>query len=214
MGRWLLVRHAESTWNQERRLQGQSDPPLSPQGQAQAQALRQRLKRFSIAHTYASDLTRAVQTAHIVLEGRSIPLTLTPALREFAFGPWEGKLYDVLTREDPIRFRQFMTGDPSFEPPPGGETRQQVLQRVGAFIAHVRQHHLQDDILIVSHGGCLRAVVVALLGLPVETLWRFRLAPASISVIEVDTHNARLVVWNDASHYLNGDLPRPGGPAA
>ncbi|MFN3974485.1 MAG: histidine phosphatase family protein [Dehalococcoidia bacterium] len=214
MGRWLLVRHGESTWNQERRVQGQQDPPLSTQGRAQAQALRQRLERFPLAHAYASDLGRAVETARILLQGRPVPITLTPALREFRFGPWEGKPYDTLAQEDPIRFQQFMAGAPSFDPPPGGETRHQVLQRIKPFIAQVQENHQGQDILIVSHGGCLRALVVALLGLPTEALWRFRLAPASLSILEVHRQSALLVAWNDASHYLNGDLPRTGGPAA
>lgn len=213
MGRWLLVRHGESTWNQERRLQGQQDPPLSPQGRAQAQALRQRLERFPFVHAYASDLGRATETARILLEGRSIPLTLTPLLREFRFGPWEGKPYDALAQEAPLLFQQFIAGDPAFEPPPGGETRQEVLQRVKAFISQMQERHPGQDILIVSHGGCLRALVVALLGLPVEVLWRFRLAPASLSVVEVREDSTLLVAWNDASHYLNGALPRTGGPA-
>lgn len=214
MGRWLLVRHGESTWNQERRLQGQQNPPLSTQGRAQAQALRRRLERFPFAHAYASDLERAAETARILLQGRPVPITLTPVLREFRFGPWEGKPYDTLAQEDPVRFQQFMAGDPTFAPPPGGETRHQVLQRVKSFIAHVQENHPGQDILIVSHGGCLRALAVALLGLPIEALWRFRLAPASLSILEVHGQSALLVAWNDASHYLNGDLPRTGGPAA
>ncbi|GBD10883.1 Adenosylcobalamin/alpha-ribazole phosphatase [bacterium HR23] len=213
MGRWLLVRHGESTWNRERRLQGQQDPPLSEEGRRQAHALRLRLAPLPFSQAYASDLQRCAETARILLEGRSTPLTLTPALREFRFGPWEGKLYDTLAQEDPHRFRLFLAGDPAFDPPPGGETRQEVLQRVHAFIAQALERHPGQDILIVSHGGCLRALVVALLGLPVQVLWRFRLAPASLSIVEVGGQGALLVAWNDASHYLNGALPRTGGPA-
>ena len=90
VSRWLIVRHAQTSWNLEGRIQGHIDIPLSEVGLRQTDALRDRLAGWDIHAAYASDLKRTMETARSILQGRSISPSPTPELREFSYGRWEG----------------------------------------------------------------------------------------------------------------------------
>ncbi|MDE0164802.1 MAG: histidine phosphatase family protein [Bryobacterales bacterium] len=207
MARWFLVRHGETDWNSEGRIQGQLDTPLNEAGLIQARSLGLRLESIPFTAAYCSDLCRGSDTAGAVLLGRSLPIEEMPELREKKFGEWEGMTFlDVETRFPDLYHNGLMTGDPSFAPP-GGESDLQLYSRAKAVAERLMQVHTvhSGNILVVSHGGTLSALITCLIDLPADKMWRFRFANAGISVVSVfDEGSAVLDVLNDTSHLVDG----------
>ncbi|MCP9487701.1 MAG: histidine phosphatase family protein [Gaiellaceae bacterium MAG52_C11] len=146
----LFVRHGETDWNVERRVQGHSDRPLNATGKAQARKLATELRRECLDAIYASDLARARETAQAVAEQHGLEVEVLPALREKHFGTWEG-LLDTEIRE---RFPQANGG-----PWGDGETSEEVNERVLSALHDIAARHPGGRVLVVSHGGPLRAVL-------------------------------------------------------
>jgi broad specificity phosphatase PhoE len=146
----LLARHGETDWNLENRVQGHTDRPLNDTGLEQARALADRLARETLVGVYASDLVRARDTAAIAASAHGLDVTLDPDLREKNFGSWEG-LTAVEIEErfpDAVRGRW---GD--------GETSEAMAERAIAAIDRIRALHPAGPVLVVSHGGPLRAIL-------------------------------------------------------
>src|SRR4051794_13580768 len=146
----LLVRHGETDWNRDHRVQGHTDIPLNAAGLAQARELAESLSDTRLEAVYSSDLARALQTAEAVARVQGLEVTVDPALREKNFGSWEG-LTDVQIAQrfpDEARGRW---GD--------GETTEEVAARVLAAIERIRGRHDGEPVLVVSHGGALRAIL-------------------------------------------------------
>jgi broad specificity phosphatase PhoE len=143
---FLLARHGETDWNRQLRIQGSSDVELNELGREQARVLAKELADVELDAIYASDLSRARDTAEAVAATKDLPVHLDPRLRERAFGSWEG-----LTREDiEERFRP--------EDRPDGETDEEVRARVLAAIEDIASEHPGEQVLVVSHGGALNAL--------------------------------------------------------
>ena len=138
----LLARHGETDWNREHRLQGWADPPLNELGRAQAHELAASLDGTRIDAVYASDLQRASETANIVAEELLLSVVEDRSLREVDLGSWSGKL-----RDDVIGLTR-----------PDGESREQLRARVVAGMLRIAAAHPGQTILVVSHGGALRAL--------------------------------------------------------
>ncbi len=142
----LFVRHGETDWNRDGRLQGHADPPLNDAGREQARELARRLAGVDLDAVYTSDLRRAAETAEIVTEGRDLRPTPDPGLREIDVGSWSG-----LTREEiEARYPGMHEHD--------GESRKAHLDRVLHTVERIAAEHRGERILIVSHGGSLRAL--------------------------------------------------------
>ena len=202
MRRWFLVRHGETEWNRVGRAQGQADPPLNKEGLEQAVAVAARLAPVSFEAAYSSDLRRAAETAAPVMHGRDTPIVHRRDLREKSFGEWEGITYEELQLRYPAMLEELFDERPAFAPP-GGESDLEIFERAAAAAARIAKRHAGTDgnILVVSHGGTLRAMVVSMLGLPVESMWRLRLSNAGLSVITTfDEGGATIDLLNDTSH--------------
>ena len=150
VSRLLLIRHGESTWNAEHRLQGQADPPLSPLGREQVAALVPFLDDVP-PRMLCSDLTRAVQTA-AALGLAGVPTD--PRWREIDIGDWAGRTLDEL---DPDDVAAWQRGELA---PPNAETFAELQARVAAAVDELRG----EDALVVTHGGCVRAATAHLTG--------------------------------------------------
>jgi broad specificity phosphatase PhoE len=146
----LLARHGETDWNRERRVQGHADRPLNETGIAQARALAETLAGEPIEAVYSSDLERAYETARIVAESRGLGVTALRELREKHFGTWEG-LTDVEVLE---RFPHAHDG-----PWGDAETTAELAERVLDALRRIAGRHPGGQVLVVSHGGPLRAVL-------------------------------------------------------
>src|SRR5919197_5490556 len=144
--RIILARHGETDWNRERRWQGHSDRSLTEAGREQAQALATQLAAEHIDAVYSSDLVRAHETARIVAERLGVDVVTVPGLRERRFRSWAG-LQDV----------DFERRFPGVHGPPDGETREEMARRVLESLDAIAATHRGRTVLVVSHGGPIRA---------------------------------------------------------
>ena len=207
MARILLVRHGDTDWNQVGRIQGQVDTSLSAKGLAQVRALAVRLAQIPIGAAYASDLRRAAETGQAILNGRAVTLVLAPELREFSYGAWEGLTYQDVELRYPAQYTDMQSRRLDFAPP-AGESMNQLTDRVGGFLTRMRSgwaDHPNDTVLLVAHGGSLRAAITCLLGFPRKAAWSLWLATASLSIIDVTRDNQVLRLLNDTSHLPGAD---------
>jgi broad specificity phosphatase PhoE len=145
----LLVRHGETDWNLDRRLQGHSDQPLNATGREQARGLAEELAGEELDAVYSSDLSRASETARIIAEARGLEVTALPELRERHFGTWEGLTDDEIGQRFPEAAKGIL-GD--------GETREEMDRRVVGVLQRIAAEHPDGTVLVISHGGPLRAV--------------------------------------------------------
>ena len=170
-----LVRHGQTEWNAEHRVQGWTDVPLNQTGREQSLAAAAALAGRSIGGVISSDLSRARQTAEPLAAAAGVELVLEPALRERGFGVAEGKLDSEIERD----FRGRLEGrwrDPDFRFD-GGESRRDVYQRVGAFLSALLAAPPADELVLVSHGGALRVALAFLEGIAIEDLPRWDATP-------------------------------------
>ena len=201
MSAWYLVRHGETNWNRNGRIQGHTDVPLNEHGRRQMTVLARRLAGCNFSAVYASDLSRATESAETIVEGRESSIETDSDLREFSYGEWEGLTLKGIETHYPKIFAQRMGFGRNAFAAPGGEDSAQVLDRVRRFHASVlKRHDDSGDILIVAHGGPLRALLVCLLGLTDDYFWRFQVDCASLSIIGNHPNGRVLELLNDTGH--------------
>ena len=206
MGKWYLVRHGQTAYNAEGRIQGHIDTRLGETGSAQIARLAARLSGTQFAAAYASDLLRTRETARLLVGSRGMPVTLLPQLREVRHGAWDGHTYEEIQREWPELFARFMGRDVEMMAP-GGESLATMASRVGEAEARIRAAHgPDDDVLVVGHSGSVRALALRLLDLPLANFWKLRIVPGSLGVISVVEDTAILERWNDTHHLEGGDV--------
>jgi alpha-ribazole phosphatase len=197
-----LIRHGESIWNGERRIQGNQDPPLSPRGRQQATLLAARLGVHlptRPAALYASPLRRAMETAEIVAAAVPLPVMAEAGLREMALGSWEGRTVPEIRADSPGAYEAWLK-DPQAHPAPGGERLEAFAARVIAAFEGLRGVHPGADLILVSHGGPIKALLCHVLGLEVRSLFRIKQDNTALSVIQVDGETRRVVLLNDTCH--------------
>lgn len=156
--RFLIIRHAESSWNACRRWQGQADPPLTARGREQARALARTLADRSLDVLLSSDLARALETARIVGAPHGLVPEADPRLRELDVGRWSGLHREQIEAQDAERLARFRAGDPDARPP-GGETRREIRRRVRAALAEIAARHAGRRVAVVTHLGAIRALL-------------------------------------------------------
>jgi broad specificity phosphatase PhoE len=147
----LLARHGETDWNAQRRVQGHSDTPLNDNGRAQALALAETLDGAVVDAVYSSDLARASDTAQVVADRLGLPVRVLPELRERHFGTWEG----LTDKEILARFPAAKSGSWG-----DGETKEEMRERVLAGLRRIAAEHPGGRVLVVTHGGPVRALLV------------------------------------------------------
>ena len=211
MSRLICVRHGETAWNHDLRLQGQTDTELSDLGREQARRLAARLGGEQISAAYSSDLRRCVETAEIALAGRGIGPMLMPELREIHLGDWQGHTTAELRELMPAELER-VWANPINEAPRGGETRRELQRRVVAAIRSIADRHPDQTVLVVSHGGALRALACWLLIADLRAVRRLELDNCALCLVDLHRGEPTLRRWNDACH-LEGLLdPRTGHP--
>lgn len=178
-----LVRHGETLWNAERRIQGQSDSPLTDKGETQARQVAERAKALGITHIITSDLGRTRRTAEIIADICGCDVTLEPRLRELNMGVLERRPLDSLTEEEEGWRRQLVNGTADGRIPEG-ESMQELSERMHAALAACLELPEGSRPLLVSHGMALGCLVSTILGLPAYAERRLRLRNCSISRID------------------------------
>lgn len=201
MSTWWLVRHGETVWNRDGRIQGHRHVPLTERGRTQAQRLARRLANQPLTAIYSSDLGHAIATAQELADGREAEVRADATLREFAYGDWEGLTMEQARENNPAVYAERITARNTDYAAPGGETTLDLLERVGRFCDAARKRHsAEGNVVVVAHGGPIRAVAVSLLGLGEEHFWRLRLSHGSLSAVTVLADTCVLELWNDTSH--------------
>jgi len=195
VSRLLLLRHGQSAWNAERRLQGQADPPLTAEGEAQARAAGALLEGQDVRHAVCSDLRRARRSAALAgfPEAR-----LDPGWREIKVGDWSGRSVDDLRAEDRDAWRGWRAGRFT---PPGAESWSAFAARIGEALAEFGG---AEPTLAVTHGGVIRAVLSILLEIPPDRL--APIPPGSLTVVETGAW-PRLRVYGATPTFGGQDAP-------
>lgn len=199
MTRLFLVRHGQTLWNHTARYQGHTDIELSETGRKQANALAQRLAKETIHAVYASDLKRAMETAKILAAPHNLPVQTLTSLREINFGVWEGLTFDeIRMRYKDLADRWHVS--PATVKIPEGETFQEVKERAYKVILELVQKHDPGTIIVVTHGGTIRTIVCALLGLDLNNAFRIRQDNGALNIIEFYEDYGILCLLNDITH--------------
>ena len=168
----ILIRHGETEWNSQQRMQGHSNSDLSSVGQAQIQALGEWMKNVPFDHIYSSDSLRAKQTAEAITQFSGHELKIDLRLREKNLGVFEGLTSEEARERHPEVFRLFKTAGSKYVIDEG-ESTQQLQDRALEIVDEIRIKHLEERVLLVTHGGFIRVVIKHSLGLSLETPTRF-----------------------------------------
>ena len=178
-----LVRHGETVWNAERRIQGQSDSPLTEKGEQQAWQVGERVKHLGITHIIASDLGRTRRTAEIIADACGCSVTLDPRLRELNMGVLEKRPLDGLTAEEE-QWRATLVNGTEGGRIPEGESMTEMATRMHAALNACLDLPAGSRPQLVSHGMALGALVSTILGLPAYAERRLRLRNCSLSRVD------------------------------
>ena len=198
--RFCLVRHGETAWNAQGRLQGQIDIPLNETGEAQSRAAAARLSAQRFDALYSSDLARTAQTAAAAAALLSLAVVHTPLLRERYFGGFQGLTHDEAKNRYPHDYARFHARDPDHPLPGDGESLRAFSARVeGAFLSLADQHPDQT-VLVVTHGGVLDIAHRLASGLALQAKRTFTLRNAALNWIERHEAGWSLLDWADTAH--------------
>ena len=197
--RLLVIRHGETAWNVDQRIQGQLDIPLNGRGHWQAQRLAQALAGEAIACIYSSDLQRASQTAAALAQASGAPLHTDSALRERAFGEFEGASFTEIAQRWPEAARRWRQREPGFGPG-GGETLEDFYARSVQAAERLAARHAGETIALVAHGGVLDCLYRAATRIALQAPRTWQLGNASINRLLHSAQGLALVGWNDSAH--------------
>ncbi|NML16193.1 histidine phosphatase family protein [Azohydromonas sp. G-1-1-14] len=206
--RIIAIRHGETDWNADTRIQGHTDIPLNAHGRWQAQCLTQALADEPLQAVYASDLGRAVETAAAFAQAAGLPVQREPGLRERRFGCFEGLRFDEIEQrwpEDSLRWRR---RDPDFGPE-GGETLRAFYDRCVTAAAQLAARHPGQSIALVSHGGVLDCLYRAATRLDLQAPRTWQVGNAAVNRLLHTPQGFMLVGWSDDMHLARPALDEP-----
>lgn len=199
MGKLYLVRHGESEWNILSKVQGQSDTELTDLGREQARRAAERLSKEKIDIIFSSDLSRAYDTAKIIGEKLGLEVNTFEELREIKFGVWEGlttqDILDKYSKEHII----WMT-EPHNLKLPEAERLIDLQERLLRIVNILLKDNKDKNILIVSHGVSIKALILGILGIDISHYNKLTIGNTSLSIIEFRDFSPVLRVLNDTSH--------------
>ena len=202
--RIIAIRHGETTWNVDARIQGHLDVPLNDTGRRQAALLAQALADEPIAAIYASDLSRAWETAQCLARALEVDVTSEKGLRERCFGDFEGKTFaeiEVLLPEQAMRWRK---RDPEFAPS-GGESLLNLRGRVIEAAERLAAEHPGELIALVGHGGVMDVLYREATRLDLQAPRTWALGNAAINRLLWSPQGFSLVGWADTQHLDDDD---------
>jgi probable phosphoglycerate mutase len=205
----FLIRHGETDWNVEKRLQGHLDIALNAEGERQAAALGRALAEESVDAVYASDLQRAMQTALAIAAPRGMQVRVERELRERSYGAFEGLLHGDIHARYPEAYAMLRARDIDARYPMGvqqAETLREFSQRAIGVITRLANAHRNKKIVIVSHGGLLECIYRAANALDLSPPRDFDIKNASINRLVWDGTALRIVQWSDVSHLADLSL--------
>ncbi|AZO95911.1 alpha-ribazole phosphatase [Halocella sp. SP3-1] len=185
MGKKLfLIRHGQTDWNFAHKYQGQCDIPLNKTGISQALSVASQLADENIDGIFSSDLQRAAVTAEKIAQyHQDIELKTMPALREIDFGQWEGLKYQEIEKEYPIHLKKWLE-NPVEITPPGGESLLELQTRVISQVEEICQENQGNNLVLVTHGGVIRALLTYILHMSVDYYWKIEVVHCAITIVK------------------------------
>ena len=197
----LLIRHGETAWNAEHRIQGRLDVPLSTTGVWQTGRLAQRLADEAIDSVISSDLARAWMTGAPLADARGLAMVAEPRLRERAFGIFEGKTLDEIAAEHPDELVAWRSRDVDWRIP-GGESGAEFIDRVLSALHEIAAEYAGRSVAVVTHGGVLDVVYRNARALAWDAPRDHLMLNASINRLQAETGPLRLQIvdWGDIAH--------------
>jgi len=206
--RMCIVRHGETAWNAEHRVQGQLDVPLNAIGQAQALAASKVLSREKFDVIYSSDLSRARQTARPTANLLSLEILLEKDLRERHYGIFERLTYAEVKTRYPEDYARFEAREPDYAFQTG-ESLRDFSARSIAVISKIADAHEGKSILVFTHGGVLDKLYRFVTGLPLSAHREFGIPNAGLNRIERTASGWQIRSWADVAHLESAldDLP-------
>ena len=197
--RVFALRHAQTAWNAEQRIQGQLDLPLDDIGRLQAALLAQALAGEGIAAIYSSDLQRAHDTALALAAATGLSVFTQTALRERAFGRFEGATFAEIEQRWPDDALRWRRREPGFGPG-GGEPLSEFYSRSVAAVTQLAARHPGQAIAVVAHGGVLDCLRRAAMSIALDAPRTWQLGNASINRLLYTGEGWTVVGWNDEAH--------------
>jgi 2,3-bisphosphoglycerate-dependent phosphoglycerate mutase len=197
--RLIAVRHGETAWNVDTRIQGQLDIALNATGQWQAQRVGEALADEAIDVIYASDLSRAWETAVQIAKPRGLAVQPDPRLRERAFGHLEGMRFAEIDATLPEQARLWRTRDPEFTPQ-GGESLRAFRDRITDAATELAARHPGQLVVLVAHGGVMDVLYRAATRQTLQAPRTWHLGNAAINRLLWTPGGFALVGWGDAAH--------------
>ena len=203
--RVLAIRHGETAWNVDSRIQGQLDIPLNDTGRWQAHRLARAVAEEGISAVYSSDLLRALETAQSVARGCGQPITTDTGLRERGFGVFEGLTFREIEARWPEQSERWRKRDPAFGPE-GGEMLQDFYARCVATASRLAAAHPGETIALVAHGGVMDCLYRAASRVALDAPRSWLLGNASINRLLYTPQGFTLVGWSDTCHLEDNAL--------
>jgi probable phosphoglycerate mutase len=198
--RIIAVRHGETAWNVDSRIQGHRDISLNDTGRWQARRLGEALADEPIGAVYSSDLGRARQTAESIVQSRAMAVVPDEGLRERCFGLFEGMTFDEVDELWPEHAQSWRKRVPEWRPPEGGESLLQLRDRVTRTLTALAARHPGEQIAVVAHGGVLDALYRVATGQDVAAPRTWELPNAAINRLLWTPEGLTLVGWADTQH--------------
>jgi broad specificity phosphatase PhoE len=216
--RLIIVRHAQTVWNADGKIQGQSNPELSEAGRRQCEKVAERLASMPVEGLYTSDLTRAHQTAEAVARHHpGLPVRVDPGLREIDLGAWEGATQATLRAKWPELFKQWKR-QPSWDLVPDGEGAQAFQERVLDTFARIAAAHADgESVVVVTHIGVIRTLLSTIVGAPPQNpRWPWAIDNTALTVLQGPTDSRlwstpamEVLAINDNAHLHPTSRPAP-----
>lgn len=199
---FIVIRHGETVWNSERRMQGQMNSALSELGRAQARALGKRMRTERFDMLYSSDLQRAHETAQAVAAVTGHEIRQDVRLRERAFGIFEGLTHAEMREREPQEYVRFRQRDPDYSVP-GGETPRQFFERSMACFHDLASRHRGARVVVVAHGLILDSLYRAAHDFDLTATRTLDLINASLNEFHLFDGRWQMIAWGDRAHLEN-----------
>ncbi len=202
--RIIAIRHGETAWNVDTRIQGHLDIPLNDTGLWQARQVAHALAGEPIAAVYTSDLQRAHATAQAVATATGAPLTTDLGLRERSFGHFQGRTFAQIEAELPDDARRWRKRDPHYTPD-GGESLMSLRERIARTVTALAARHVGEQVVMVAHGGVLDVLYRLATRQDIQAPRTWQLANAAINRLLWTEDGLSLVGWADTQHLDHPD---------
>ncbi len=203
--RLIIIRHGETEWNLEGRIQGHLDSPLTETGRAQAEAIAERVQTVEVNALYSSDLGRAYTTAQFVSHKTGQVILTDKRLRELYLGKFEGLTEEEVEKRFPEEYVYLKKADPGYIYP-GGESKEQFSLRVISCLEELMVKHEGEQIVVITHGGALSRLIRYTLGMPVVGSNEYKICNAALNVFSYENKHWQLEIWGDLSHLTEGRI--------